>query len=110
MTDNDVLAALDWQTLTCQCEITHHCPHKTKPCTNRANRQITFHALDHCNNPELGQFGNYVFLLCETCLYVLATNVNAHLARLNAYGRAICLSCGAPVCQIDHVIREIEEL
>jgi hypothetical protein len=114
MTDNDVLAQLDWTSLACQCEITHHCAHRDKPCPNKANRQIKFHAIDHCNNTDpddtVNAFGNYVFLLCQTCLDTLELNVHAHICRLNRFGRAICLTCGAPVTQLDHVIREITEL
>jgi hypothetical protein len=110
MTDNDVLTQLDWTTITCQCEITHHCTHRNKPCPNPATRRIEFHAVDHCNTPELGEFGNYVFLNCEPCLNTLGLNVEAHIKRLNAFGRAICLTCGAPIAQIDHIIREIEAL
>lgn len=112
MTDNDVLKRLDWQTITCQCEIhdcRHHC-RRRQPCTDQAIRRVEFHAIDNCNDPELGEFGNHVALLCVPCLMALARNVTAHLKRLNKYGRATCLGCGAPVAKVDDVIREIEEL
>lgn len=108
MTDNDVLTPLDWHTITCQCEA-HNCRHR-QPCTDKAIRRVEFHAIDNCNDPELGEFGNHLALLCVPCLTALARNVTAHLKRLNRYGRATCLSCGAPTVTLEDVIREIEEL
>lgn len=114
MTDNDVLAQLDWKTseIRCQCEQAHH----TNGCRNPATQQVEFHALDHCNDTaetqqgELNPFGNYVFLLCDPCLHDLAHTVMQHVHRLNAFSRPVCMTCGAPVVELKDVFREITDL
>lgn len=110
MTDNDILAPLDWTTVRCQCE-QQDCT-KAGGCRNTATEHVEFHAIDHCNNTtdEVNAFGNYVFLLCHPCLETLAAVVDQHIARLNVHGRATCLTCGAPVRQLSDAIREVKTL
>lgn len=114
MPDTDVLTQLDFHTVTCQCE--QHACTSTGGCTNTATEQIEFHAIDHCNALEtvdgdtLNPFGNYVFILCHTCLQTLAHVVAEHVEHLNSWGRKTCLTCGAPVCELADVIREVKTL
>jgi hypothetical protein len=69
---------------------------------------IEFHALDHCGNthdPDINEAGNYVFLLCQTCLAVLRTAVDRRLTRIHQGGRNTCLTCQAPARSISDIIR-----
>lgn len=110
MTDNDVLAHLDWTAVRCQCEQAD-CTN-TGGCKNPATEHVEFHAIDHCNKPsdEVNPFGNYVFLLCMPCLETLAAVVDQHIAKLNVHGRKVCMTCGAPVCELSDAIREVKTL
>lgn len=114
MPDLDVLAALDWHTIGCQCDA-YDCT-KRGGCPNQATCRVELHAFDHCNQTltqdgdTLDPFGNYVFLLCPHCLDDLAQIVDLYVGRLNAYGRKTCATCGAPVAELSDVIREVTPL
>lgn len=110
MTDNDVLAHLDWTTVTCQCQ--QHACVQAGGCKNPATEHVEFHAIDHCTkgSDELNPFGNYTFLLCMPCLEDLAATVGDHIARLNRYGLKTCITCGAPIAELKDAIREVNDL
>lgn len=102
MTDNDVLAQLDWTTVHCQCE-NELCP---TGCTNPATRHVEFHAVGDCNRIDLQPAGNYVMLLCARCLATLTEVIDQQRQRLNRHGIPTCGPCGAPLVERTDWIRE----
>lgn len=107
MTDADVLAPLDWHTISCQCDRKHA---TTGDCPNPATRRVEIHALGDCNRPDLNPFGNHVMLLCDACLAAEKRATAHKLDRLARYGIPICTSCGAPRAAVTDVIREDQPL
>lgn len=107
-TDNDIITQLDWPTthIRCQCDNTR-C---ANGCKNPATRHVEIHSIDDCNRADLGQFGNLVTLLCETCYTTTRLVIEQLVDTLTRYGRAHCRGCGAPLADITDVIREDQPL
>lgn len=99
----ETLAALDWGTYRCQCRHKH-------ACDNPAAYIVHIHCIDHCNSPDADPFGNRIEIRCSTCLAGLRTDVATKLHRLKPWGRPACEGCGAPISEIDDVIRDVISL
>ncbi|GAB7145400.1 hypothetical protein [Mycobacterium riyadhense] len=98
----NTLTALDWNEITCQFGA---------GCTNRATHTVHLHVVDACNNPGLDPFGNSVGILCVACLRSIEARVMRQLKRLMRYGVVMhCLTCGAPVCGLTDIFRDVAAL
>ena len=97
----DPLAALDWHEFTCQAD---------GGCTSHATHIVHRHAVDKCNQPGLDPFGNVVAILCVGCVDDLTTEVSRRLDRISRGPHVYCLTCGAPVNQLNYVIRKVVRL
>ncbi|MFV0493812.1 hypothetical protein [Mycobacterium sp.] len=95
------LAALDWQTITCQSE---------SGCKNRAAYIVHRHAVDHCNDHHLDPFGNVVEILCIVCLWQAEAEALVRVGQLKRSPDVRCLTCGAPVSELHDVMREVVEI
>lgn len=101
------LTALDWTAVQCQCDHPRHHP----PCTGQATHAVECHAIDDCDNPDHGPFGNKVQVLCDACLDRLRAHVAAELAGLAKLGgRFACSTCGCPVAVVGDVLRAVTSL
>ncbi len=98
--DVDFLRHHDWAEITCQCPC--------HPCDGRARYVVAIHALHACNQPGLDPFGNRIELRCGHCVARLHLDVATKLGRLVRPGQ--CDGCGAPVREVDDVIRSVSEL
>ncbi|OIN80355.1 hypothetical protein K3U93_21120 [Mycobacterium malmoense] len=98
---SDALAALDWQEITCQSEA---------GCTNRATHVVHRHAVDRCNQPNLGPSGNVVDILCVGCMRTVKAQVLQQLDRIARGPGAYCLTCGAPVQKLSDIMRKTVQL
>lgn len=95
------LAALDWQTITCQADT---------GCTNRATHIVHRHAVDGCNHPEVDPFGNIVEILCIACLWRAEAEVLVQVGQLGRTAGTYCLTCGAPVSELRDIMRDVAAL
>ncbi|OBK25831.1 hypothetical protein A5634_25775 [Mycobacterium asiaticum] len=95
------LAALDWQTITCQSDT---------GCNNRATHIIHRHAVDECNRPHVDPFGNIVEILCIACLWRAEAEVLVQVGQLRRTSDAYCLTCGAPVSEASDIMRDVVDL
>ncbi|KLO31597.1 hypothetical protein ABW16_01830 [Mycolicibacter heraklionensis] len=84
----DVLARLDWQTLTCQ---------SARGCKNPAKYAMEIHAIDCCDAQATNDFGNVVVILCKPCYAALIRDTNRLLGKLAYFGRPHCMTCHAPL-------------
>ncbi|OSC42646.1 hypothetical protein [Mycobacterium decipiens] len=97
----DTLAALDWRGITCQ---------SAAGCTNRASYVVHLHAVDECNHPDLDPFGNSIEILCIACLWHVEAETQLHVGRLSSSPGAFCLTCGAPVRELNDIMRDVAAL
>lgn len=95
------LAALDWQTITCQSET---------GCSNRATYIVHRHAVDECNHPRVDPFGNIVEILCIACLWRAEAEVLVQVGQLRRSSGAYCLTCGSPVAELGDIMRDVAAL
>ena len=102
--DLEVLQALDWSEIQCQCA------HHRHACPNRATHVVAIHAIEACNQPGLDPFGNRIELRCYACVLRLQAEVGYRLLKLREWGLAACGGCGAPLAEIADVVREVSEL
>ena len=103
MTAPDTLAALDWQTITCQCHV--------HPCMTPATHIVTTHAVGHCNDVGLTADGDQIELLCDICLTMLRARVADGVWRLAKLpGPVECETCGAPIVAVGDIIRDVRRL
>ena len=99
-TRTDVLSALDWTSVRCQCA---RCD-----CRHAATTVAEVHVVDHCHGPDANPFGNRVHLLCPGCLGGLALHIGAYL-RVVEPG-ASCRTCGSEIRQESDILRAVREL
>ncbi|MHA7649718.1 hypothetical protein ACX9NE_08155 [Mycobacterium sp. ML4] len=92
------LAALDWQTITCQFGA---------GCTNRATYIVHRHAVDECNHDHVDPFGNVVEIVCIACLWRAEAEILVQLDQLKPSSSAYCLTCGAPVSELSDIMRDV---
>lgn len=95
------LAALDWQTFTCQSE---------SGCANRATHVVHRHAVDQCNHSHVDPFGNIVEILCIVCVWRAEAEVLLQVGQLRGSSGAYCLTCGAPVSELSDIMRDVAAL
>lgn len=97
---HDGLAALeqlDWHDIRCQ---------SSDGCPNQATHMVEMHVVDFCDESWVNPFGNTVGILCGRCLAEVEMDVAVHVAKLNRFGRPMCLTCGAPVAVLGDVVRD----
>ena len=92
------LAALDWQTVTCQFEA---------GCTNHATYVVHRHAVDECNHPDVDPFGNIVEIVCIACLMRAEAEILVQVGQLRRSSGAYCLTCGAPMSELSDIMRDV---
>jgi len=97
----DTLAGLDWRSITCQSDV---------GCSNQATYIVHVHAVDKCNHPELDPFGNTIEILCIACLWRAEAEALLQVDRLRRHAGTSCLTCGAPVCEISDIMRDVAAL
>lgn len=100
--DTELLADLDWHTVKCQCP--------GHDCRRRATVQVEIHAVDNCSCDCTNPLGNFVDILCNTCLHVLRAVVEHEAARCAKIGRPYCLTCMSPITNANDVIRGVKPL
>ncbi|TDH57534.1 hypothetical protein E2F47_01830 [Mycobacterium eburneum] len=100
--DTAVLAALDWQTITCQCS--------GHECERPAIQQVEIHAVDHCGCPGTNAFGNVVELLCGECGLVLRVQIEMQVRQMAMLGRPYCATCRARIAVVGDVLRAVKAL
>ena len=96
--------------VACQCD-----QHPKRPCTNQAEVMVECHIPGQCSGPEANQFGNRVELLCKPCArhlwreaHEMADDARARAKRTG--GRAVCLSCLAPMSQASDWMRSVRPI
>lgn len=98
----DILARLDWQTITCQ--------RQDKPCSNPARLAVEMHAVDCCESLATNDFGNVIGILCKPCYAALIRETNRYLYKLGIYGRPHCRDCLAPLRTTTDILRAVMSL
>ncbi|UVO12830.1 hypothetical protein NM962_01275 [Mycobacterium sp. SVM_VP21] len=99
----DVLVALDWQTITCQ-RAGVNCKHPAKVA-------VEIHAIDCCDGrPATNEYGNVVVIVCQLCYGALIRDTNRYLFMLRRFGRPHCLSCLAPLMTTTDALRAVRPI
>lgn len=100
-TDTEILRALDWTGIACQCP--------EHECTNTAEHAVRIHALFRCHEAGLSN-GNRVELRCTDCVQALHVEVFYRLAEINRWTLPWHCTCGAPLSSVSDVIRSVVRL
>lgn len=95
----NILTALDWQTITCQ--------RAGVNCKNPAKVAIEIHAIDCCGRQATNDYGNVVVIMCKPCYADLIRDTNRYLHMIGRHGRPHCLSCLAPLLTTTDVLRAV---
>lgn len=99
------LEPLDWREYRCQCA--HH---GSDGCDQRARWILTIHAISRCDDPGLDPDGNRIEIRCMKCVERLRSHIKHSLTQINQRGRAYCDTCGAPLVEVEDVLRSVRRL